>query len=425
MIMNSTPPSAMGRPKPFAFRPPKNNSFFIAFVKYALLPFLLRFNTKISKVEIEKEDLQRLQTLKGQRVVLTPNHSEGNEPYVLFYLSRILGEEFNFLAAKEVFECYSPAGRLLQSLGVYSLVRGRPDRKSFHTTHTLLLEGKHWLVIFPEGGSASLGDMVMPFQPAIARIAFWAHEDLSRRENAPPVYLVPVVMKTVYLQDMRPAITLALGRLENKLKLPVTCGKTPIERLRSIGETVVAANEKTYNVQPRKGSTLNERIQNLKMLIASRVASALNIPERPDQKISERIRDLFNAIDRIRCTDPGGHEYGLMLRKNRRKEVDILYDDLMRVFNFMTFDTGYIKEKPTVERFLDVLGLVELEVNGRRRFWGPRKAVIKVGLPVNLGDYALTYRTHKQEVLSGINGLLESSVQTMLQELASLSHPMD
>ena len=148
----------------FAFRPPKNNSPFIKFVQCALLPILLPLVPRISGVEVDGDGLDLLRRFKGKRVILTPNHAEATEPYVVFHLSKMVQEEFNYLTAREVFDAYFPAGRLLQALGCYSVARGMPDRNALRTTTRILVEGRHWLVIFPEGVAG--GGSVKPSCPS-------------------------------------------------------------------------------------------------------------------------------------------------------------------------------------------------------------------------------------------------------------------
>jgi len=52
--------------------------------------------------------------------MLLPNHSEENEPYILFHLSKVLGDEFNYLTAQELFEKSRIQGWFLQRAGAYS-----------------------------------------------------------------------------------------------------------------------------------------------------------------------------------------------------------------------------------------------------------------------------------------------------------------
>jgi 1-acyl-sn-glycerol-3-phosphate acyltransferase len=389
--------------KPFTFRPPRNNRFFIALAR-RLLPLALRLVPKVAEVEVNEDDLKRLKELKRQRVVITPNHSGGLEPFVVFHLSKLLGAEFNYLAAKEAFERWPPIGWFAQRLGLYSIIRGSTDRNSFRMTRKLLAEGRRWLVIFPEGENCWQNDSVMPFQQGVAQLAFWAYEDMARQGELPPLYFVPTVIKYIYLKDMRPEIDRSLTRLERKLLTPLKDKPSTLyERLRQVGEAVLSINEKEYNIRP-KSAGLNERLQHIKELIVSRVETAFNVTPRPEQPLIERIRDLFNAIDRIVYSEPEG-EYERELHYRLQQEARGLYYDIWR-------------ETLTAERFLDVLGLLELEVFGRRRIRGQRKAIVKIGEPLNLRDYYPRYQTDKRGVVKEVTQSIESSVRLMLTGLS-------
>lgn len=420
-----THPSMIKR-KSFRFRPPRNNRFVTLVAKRFVLPILLLRQLKVTAVEITEIDLERLKRLKRERVVLTPNHSGGKEPYVLFHLSKMLEERFNYLTAKEVFEELFPLGWLLQRVGAYSIIRGTADRNSFRMTRQLLVDGKRWLVMFPEGVACGQNDTVMPFQQGIAQLAFWACDDLAKRGDLPPIYLVPVAIKYIYLQDMHSEIDTSLQRLEHNLCLPGSPGNLPLHRrLREVGEAVLSANERANNVRLPKEATLNERIQHMKELIVSRVAATLGVFPKPEQSLHERIRELFNALDEIIYTEVEGTEYERKLHRHRQQKVRELYDDLSQVLHFIALYAPYAQEKLTAERFLDVLGLLEFEVFGQRRIWGPKKAMVKVGEPLDLRHYYSRYQIDRAGTLRVVMTLLESSVKGMLDELSSLTSPIE
>jgi len=410
------------RTKGFAFRPPKNSWFLIGLIK-RLLPLILRLRLKVVAVDVREGDIRNLIKLKAQRVILTPSHSGGFESCILFHLSTLLGEEFNYIACKELFEP-SPVAWLLQRLGGYSIVRGTPDRDSFRMTRQLLVEGKRWLVIFPEGEVCWHNDTVMPFHQGVAQLAFWAYEDIAKQGVLPSLHLVPTAIKYVYLYDMRREIASSLLRLERKLFLPPQT-LTLYDRLRRVGEMVLTANERGYNVRPREGASLEERIQHIKELIISHAAMVLSVSLRPEQPLLDRIRTLLNAVDHIIYSEPEGTDYERQLHHHRQQEAQTLYDELYRVLRFIALHDGYVRERLTAERFLDVLGLLELEVFGHRRICGPRKAILKIGSPLNLMDYLSHYRTDKQSALQEVTISLESSVRQMLTGLSRLTVPIE
>lgn len=188
---------------------------------------------------------------------------------------------------------------------------------------------------------------------------------------------------------------------------------------------MLSANEREHNVRPRTEASLNERVQHMKELIVSRVASALGVSPSADRPLLDRIRELFNAIDQVVYSEPEGPDYERKLHQMRQQEVRGLYDDLSRVLRFVAIHDGYVRETLTAERFLDVLGLLEDEVFGRRRNWGPKKALVKVGKPLNLIQYYQRYKCDKRDTLQEITIALEASVRQMLNELSFPTKPIE
>ena len=121
--------------------------------------------------------------------------------------------------------------------------------------------------------------------------------------------------------------------------------------------------------------------------------------ETPNTKLEDRIRTLFNTIDRIVYEEPPGPDYEQQLAAERHQIARSHYEDLWRLLQFVAIHDGYVKESMRVERFMDVLGLLEMEVLKQRRIYGPRKARVKVGEPISLKDLASSYKADKPETV--------------------------
>jgi len=403
----------------FAFRPPKNNRAVTWVASHLISPLIMRPLTGIARIEVSEEDLNRLQELRGSRVILTPNHSEENEPFILLHLSNLLGHDFNYLTAKEVFEGYPGFAWFFQGLGAYSIVRGVPDLSSFRMTRKLLVEGKRWLVIFPEGVAVGLGDTVMPFQPGVVQLALSAQEELAKMEPPAPVLFVPLAIKYLYLKEMAGPVERALCRLEKKVGLE-SGGPDPIQvRLARIGEVVIDRSEQAHDLRlPEMG--MNERMYHLREVLTGRVAAELGIPLSEDEPLIQRLRVLQNRIEEVLERGQSEDDDG-RTEKPGRGQLKELQRTVLQVRNFVALDTAYIEERPTVERLFDVIGLLEVEVFGKRRFTGPRKAVVRVGEPVPLLDYQARFRRERDVVAAEIAARLEGSVRAMLGEMAASS----
>jgi hypothetical protein len=414
--------------KPFKFRPPRTSRWWVRFVGW-LLPLFERLDGTMVPVEFDPADLDRLRALRGHRVVLTPNHPEGVEPYVLFRLARIFGDEFNYIAAKEAFEQPPPPFRwvkwlglyapIMQRLGVYSIVRGTADRESFRTTRGLLVKGERWLVIFPEGEVCWHSENLMPLQEGVAQFGFWALEDLCRAGEPPPLYFMPVAIKFRFVADVRSGIDRTLRQLEHKLRLPPPDpSATRYDRLRRVGEAVLTINEKRYGTRPPANASFDDRMQAVKELILARISATVGVAQNPAQPLLERVRELFNALDRIVHDEYGEDAYEQRVRNLSPQEIQTLYAELSRMLHIAAFHDGYVKETMSAERFYDVLGQLEWEVFRRRSSWGLRKAAVKFGTPINLTDHLADYRSDKRRARAVVTGLIDASLHKMLDDLA-------
>jgi 1-acyl-sn-glycerol-3-phosphate acyltransferase len=405
------------RPKPFTFYPPRHNRVVTAIVKMALR-LNIRRKLNVTDIDVSQEDLERLRGLKGKRCLVTPSHSGGFEPHIIMYLSKLLRDDYSYVAAMELF-ARSPIHRwVLQRLGVYSIIRGTIDRQSFTTTRQILAEGKRWLVVFPEGEAVGQNSIVIPFQPGVIQLAFKAYEDAAQTEQAPSLYCIPMAIRYFYLHDMHGEIDASLDRLESKLAISaVAPAGSRYDRLRKVAEAVLAANERVHHLRPDEHSSMNERIQNLKERVLSQLEGQLGIKPVAGQSPLDRVRAAFNAVDRIGEHEPAASAYETQLAAERQQAAREFYHDLWRALRFVAIYDGYVSESMTVERFLDVLGLLELEVLQRRRIWGPRKACVQVAEPIDLKDHFSSYRADKRGTVQRVAATVEHSVRRMLESL--------
>src|SRR4051812_33370726 len=114
-----------------------------------LLPTLAHALYRIENVRLPDEDKARLEGLGPGRAIVSPNHPSWHDTVVMLWISRILRQPFNSLAAREILDGWT--GRILNQLGAYSVIRGTADRESLRTTRRLLAELDRKVVIFPEG----------------------------------------------------------------------------------------------------------------------------------------------------------------------------------------------------------------------------------------------------------------------------------
>ena len=100
-----------------------------------------------------------------------------------------------------------------------------------------------------------------------------------------------------------------------------------------------------------------------------------------------------------------------------------LYRATERLLNFAAIYDGYVAEHPTSERFLDTLMRLEKEVFQLPKplAKGPRKALIRMGEPVNLRDYVQAYKQDRGTTTAQLTQQLQQAVQTNLDRINSVS----
>lgn len=386
-----------------------------------ILPGFMRKVSGIEKVEIDPADLGRLRSLDGRRLLLTPNHPTADDPIMMFALSREADMPFHYLAAREVFDdIHGLKGHVLQKLGAYSVVRGTADRESFRTTRELLANPGGRVVIFPEGEIYSQNDSLLPFQAGVVQLAFWAMDDLRKAgDEAPSVLILPIGIHYHYLKTMDDAIDRSLSGLEEALGVKAAANGR-YERLRAVGRAVLETMEAEYGLRKPEddGDDMSARMNKLKAMLLDRAAGLIGIRLSEETSLPERLRTVVNAVFAVTRDEP--HEkwpaYRERLHKEQAARVTPLLQDLNRVANWIAVTDNYVRSNPTADRMGDNIRRLEIEVFGESFLIGPRKAVIRIGEPIDLGAAYSEYRADKRGTVNRIVGQLEHDVQALLNK---------
>lgn len=386
----------------------------------ALLPFLLRRFCEVSEVVIPDTDIARLQALRGERLLLTPNHPTNADPALLFALGKAANIPFHYLACRETFDNLGGLwGRIIQKLGAYSVVRGTADRESFRATRQILASPGGKVVIFPEGEVYSQNDTLLPFQSGVAQMAFWALEDLHKAgDSAANVSLLPVAVRYTFVEDMTLKIDDALAGLEETLGLQAG-NLDAYARLRHIGIAMLETLEDEYGLKAGMDTdNLTPRMNALKAMLLDRAAALIGVRLSPDSPLPERMRTLINAVYAVTREEPDAPRspYRARLHRQQAARVAPLMQDLNRVANWIAVQDDYVRARPTPERMADTLRRLEVEAFGKPRLHGPRRALVRVGDPLPLAPCFAAYRADKRAAIARVTEELEGAVQGLLDE---------
>jgi len=404
------------------FVPPRHSAALSAFVQ-AFLPTLASGIAGIRGLRVSPEDFRHLEALRDHRAILASNHPTGEDPIVILWLSRMLGRPFNYLCAREVL--VGPKGWLLNRLGTYSVIRGTADRESIRMTRRLLAEHDRKVVIFPEGEIYQHNDLLLPFQSGVPQLGFWALEDLEKAGKPPALPVLPIAIKYRCCDTARPAIEGSLRGLEQALGLASEPRLTSYDRLVRIGVEMLGAVERDLGIEPGGERSLQERIQEYKRRLMQRVARTLGTEVAWHESPADQLHRLYNDLRSWVGELPEEHSgYDLVLYERRVSAAAPLFNDLLRLQNFIAITGDYVRREPTAERFLEVLGRLEKEVFGTVRSRVPREAVVRVAPPIRLEEHYGEYRKDRRGVVARVTGQMEATIGALLQELAREATPL-
>jgi 1-acyl-sn-glycerol-3-phosphate acyltransferase len=408
------------------FRPPEDNALVIGLMRL-FMPQVLKYRCHDARVAVEGDGIARFKQLAGSHTLICPNHSFRHDPEVMFYFSNLVGEVFNFIAAREVFDYHNGFnGWLLQKLGVYSVVRGAADRESFKTTRSILVAGKKKLVLFPEGEISWQNEALLPLESGCVQLSFWALDELQKTEPQTPVYVLPVALKYSYRGNIIPQLEWCLEKLEKRLGMEEHATESLYQRVRGAAIVVLTALERQYDVKPAPDAALNDRIIAVRTEALKKLAEVLSV-ELPPLKTShlDWIRVLRNTMDDFIYGDTKDlSSYQRQMHEEKASKIRGYYRDLDRIVSFIAIYDGYLQPPATQERLANVIEMLEFEVFGEKTIKGPRNVTVDVGQPINLLERYTDYKANKRKATESITHEVSQQLRDMLDVMEKQREPV-
>ena len=219
---------------------------------------------------------------------------------------------------------------------------------------------------------------------------------------------MPLSIKYCYKNATDTQINRALQELEAALNLQ--SGKDDFYmRLRNIGDRVLTNLEIEYRVSPIEPDDWNRRIEHLRKRMLDYCEEKLDLIPATTLPVRERVYKIQSI---------------LWFRDRQERQPGIDYEHIdrttVRLLNFDAIYDGYVAANPTKERFFATIDRLEREVFNldRPKFKGWRRAIVKIGTPIDLKEYFLDTLGEKtvdrQQIIARLTDTAQQIVQANL-----------
>eukprot|EP00899_Mesostigma_viride_P025861 jgi/Mesvir1/645/Mv17257-RA.1 len=419
------------------------NWFFATFLDF-IEPILLRVMGNIFGVVIRDEDRKMLKSLRDKRLLYYSNHPSVAEPPVALRVAHAMGVHFKYQCARQVFSWHNGfVGRTFRWLGVFSVLPGAVDISSAKYARDVLAMPRGRLAVFPEGEpTTNTNDMLVPFQPGLGRLAFWALTQAQQRQGEQEdLTVLPAFVKYVLMgtpQEIDAKLRESMAVFAGMVKITVDTAKGDLvklclkfahatlqweaEQLGLSKDAFLKAGDKDDDP-----AAINAAINAMRSYLLDRLAERLLAYEggakgawfryEANKPTLERTRQLLLALDNLEYDR--NTKGPAMTESELDKERGALY----RAYAVATLNTDYIcKGKPSLECCVEWMMSLERFVKGDSWFFRPRIAHVLFGKPFALSEYMAEYGTDKKSATARLDARLQKEIQDLCDQGKALNH---
>lgn len=395
------------------FKPPQNNRF-IEWLGRVGLPLVMWWNN-YEGISISRADVEKIRAIGSKRTIICSNHSHRHDPIFLFSFSAILNEQFNYIAAREIFDWWRGFhGWCIQRVGAYSITRGSLDRASISMSRKLIVEGKRKLVVFPECEISGSDDRLLPVEPGLAGLFLKSMEAVQQASRGEPVYVLPVSLKYKYVQDISQTLSNSLTRIENDLGLENN-NQSLSERFNAVLKACVNQLASEFKFGHANWANTEESVDFDSIIegLLEHVSDCLGVQvtTKDAPQAVHLLRNRLNETIRTKeCISP----YRSRLHAERTR----CYEHLSELFNTIIRLAALKEFRPlsgmSQENLASGIDLLEREMFGKATQKGRRMVYLNVGDPINLLDRYELYKKDKRAEVGWLTAEIECQLGDML-----------
>ncbi len=396
------------------FKGPKPNFVVSELCKF-ILPFWLRFKEQLSiKVQGSKADLDAFS--KNHRAVIMLNHPGRQDPFVICELSKRLHEPFYCIAARECFDWDNGwRGWLFQSLGCYSVVRGKADFHSVATTKKILMEGRRKLVVFPEAEITADDNKLHELHRAIFHIILEAQESLLEKMSSnseKPLLIIPAAIQFSLKSNLDSAVKPSLRFIEEHLGLKTNTSLTVLSRVDAVVEAYLSRVCDSYGIAKSQGS-LEKLAEHAAVEIIRTIASKIGVESDESLSATERLYAIRNKaagqtqINSVAVHPDAFHCLGMASPG--------LLSDFERIERLLVMEKMLRHESSDIQ-CCRILDFIECELSGSITPKGWQSCVVTLGTPIDVSKFVPLYIESKDKGVNDLSEHFRQKLQSMLLE---------
>ena len=393
--------------RPYVFRPPKYSPFLAPILIRLSDVFKLHRTFNVRKVTTEGIDKVVGLVKANHPVLVTPNHADRADPFVLTHIGNKYGLPFHFMAAREGFEQNRWLNSfVLQRCGAFSVDREGTDLAAIKTAMKILQDCRYPLVIFPEGEIYHHHECLAPLNEGVATILLRAAERLPQGKKS---YIVPTAMRYTYSEDVVATFSPRLGGMEERIGWKPGEDIDVVDRIYRLGSGLLAIKEVEFLGHAQPGGLI-ERIGNLQHWLVERVEIKHFGKERSGS-VPERVKLLRGKIRKV-LTDPQAG-----ISKEQEKG---LYDDLDTLFlavQLYSYPGQYLREKPTIHRIAETVLKLEEDVLGQATYPAPREVRVRFGEPIQVKQFLEERSLNVKTGVRPMTELLADTIQSLIESM--------
>jgi hypothetical protein len=249
-------------------------------------------------------------------------------------------------------------------------------------------------------------------------VAFLAASAAKKKQEGKTVWIVPAGLKYRFLDghDPMPVMLGLMDRLEHQFTWRNAREIPLVERIYRYAEALLTLKELEYFRQACSGP-LPARIASLRSHILSGLEDRHFGRRHEQDAVPSRVNELRRRCLEVLKAPATSPETAAQLRRD--------LDDVFVAVQLFSYPGDYLREKPTLERVSEVLMKCEEDVLGSEvgAPHGPRRAVIKLGEPIDVGA-RLKAGGKLKPVVGAVTTELEGRIQALLDAIGP-GRPLD